>query len=111
MLALERLSPLERAALLLHDVFGLGFEEIAETIRREAAACRQLANRARTNVRAARPRFDIPRCRGSAAWRSLWPSSPLPAAAIRAGCTPCWPLTSAFMPMMAQEAGGDEDHR
>lgn len=65
-LALERLSPLERAALLLHDVFGLGFEKIDETIRREAAACRQLANRARTHVRAARPRFDMSRERGMA---------------------------------------------
>jgi hypothetical protein len=32
MLALERLSPLERAAFLLHDVFGVGFEEVSETI-------------------------------------------------------------------------------
>jgi RNA polymerase sigma-70 factor, ECF subfamily len=64
MLALERLSPLERAAFLLHDVFGLGFDEIAETIGRESAACRQLASRARTHVRAARPRFDVPKERG-----------------------------------------------
>ena len=64
MMALERLSPLERAAFLLHDVFGVTFEEIAETIGREAAACRQLASRARTHVRAARPRFQIPRERG-----------------------------------------------
>lgn len=59
MLALERLSPLERAAFLLHDVFGLGFDEIAETIRRDAAACRQLAARARIHVRDARPRFRM----------------------------------------------------
>lgn len=64
MMALERLSPLERAAFLLHDVFGLAFEEIAETIGREPAACRQLASRARTHVRAARPRFDVPKERG-----------------------------------------------
>ena len=59
MLALERLSPLERAAFLLHDVFGLGFEEIAETIGRDPTACRQLASRARTHVRAERPRFAV----------------------------------------------------
>jgi RNA polymerase sigma-70 factor, ECF subfamily len=59
MLALERLSPLERAAFLLHDVFGLGFEEVAETIQRDTAACRQLAARARTHVREARPRFQM----------------------------------------------------
>ncbi len=46
MLALERLSPLERAAFLLHDVFGLEFEEVAATIERDSAACRQLAARA-----------------------------------------------------------------
>ena len=47
MLALERLSPLERAAFLLHDVFGLGFDEIAATLDRDPSACRQLAARAR----------------------------------------------------------------
>jgi RNA polymerase sigma-70 factor (ECF subfamily) len=64
MLALERLSPLERAAFLLHDVFGTSFEEIAETIGRDPAACRQLASRARTHLRAARPRFPLPKERG-----------------------------------------------
>ncbi|ETI59626.1 RNA polymerase sigma factor SigJ [Sphingobium sp. C100] len=64
MLALERLSPLERAAFLLHDVFGLDFEEIATTISRDAAACRQLAARARTHVRDARPRYRLERERG-----------------------------------------------
>jgi len=64
MLALERLSPLERAAFLLHDVFGLGFEEVAATIQRDAAACRQLAARARTHLRKARPRFQLEKQRG-----------------------------------------------
>jgi RNA polymerase sigma-70 factor, ECF subfamily len=64
MMALERLSPLERAAFLMHDVFGAGFEEVAETIGREPATCRQLASRARTHVRAARPRFPMPKERG-----------------------------------------------
>jgi RNA polymerase sigma-70 factor (ECF subfamily) len=64
MMALERLSPLERAAFLLHDVFGVSFEEIAETVGREAAACRQLASRARTHVRAERPRFHLSKERG-----------------------------------------------
>ena len=66
MLALERLSPLERAAFLLHDVFGLGFDEVAETIERDAAACRQLASRARAHIREARPRFQVERQRGLA---------------------------------------------
>lgn len=64
MLALERLSPLERAAFLLHDVFGLGFEEVAATIERDPAACRQLAARARGHVREARPRFRLEKQRG-----------------------------------------------
>jgi len=64
MLALERLSPLERAAFLLHDVFGLGFEEVGATIGRDPAACRQLAARARSHVREARPRFQVDKQRG-----------------------------------------------
>jgi RNA polymerase sigma-70 factor (ECF subfamily) len=64
MLALERLSALERAAFLLHDVFGLGFEEVATTIQRDPAACRQLAARARAHVRQARPRFQVDKQRG-----------------------------------------------
>jgi RNA polymerase sigma-70 factor, ECF subfamily len=64
MLALERLSPLERAAFLLHDVFGLEFEEVAATIGRDAAACRKLAERARTHVREARPRFQVDKQHG-----------------------------------------------
>jgi RNA polymerase sigma-70 factor (ECF subfamily) len=64
MLALERLSPLERAAFLLHDVFGLDFDEVAETIQRDPAACRQLAARARNHVREARPRFQVDKRHG-----------------------------------------------
>jgi RNA polymerase sigma-70 factor (ECF subfamily) len=64
MLALERLSPLERAAFLLHDVFGLEFEEVAATIQRDPASCRQLASRARTHVREARPRFQMEKQHG-----------------------------------------------
>jgi len=64
LMALERLSPLERAAFLLHDVFGLDFEEVAATIGRDPAACRQLASRARAHVRADRPRYPVPREHG-----------------------------------------------
>jgi len=64
LMALERLSPLERAAFLLHDIFGVPFDEVAETIGRDAAACRQLASRARAHVRASRPRFPMSRERG-----------------------------------------------
>jgi RNA polymerase sigma-70 factor, ECF subfamily len=64
MLMLERLSPLERAAFLLHDVFGLEFEEVAASLQRDEAACRQLAHRARTHIRTERPRFKVERQRG-----------------------------------------------
>ncbi|MDB5654531.1 MAG: polymerase sigma factor SigJ [Tardiphaga sp.] len=59
MLALERLSPLERAAFLLHDVFGVGLDEVATTLQREPASVRQLAVRARQHVQAARSRFPV----------------------------------------------------
>jgi len=64
MLALERLSPLERAAFLLHDVFGESFDDVAESLGRDPAACRQLASRAREHVRAEKPRFPVEREHG-----------------------------------------------
>ncbi|MQT12628.1 sigma-70 family RNA polymerase sigma factor [Segnochrobactrum spirostomi] len=64
MLALERLSPLERAAFLLHDVFELGFDEVARILDRDPSACRQLAVRARDHVAAARPRFTVSESEG-----------------------------------------------
>ncbi|WP_167304740.1 sigma-70 family RNA polymerase sigma factor [Sphingobium vermicomposti] len=66
MLALERLSPLERAAFLLHDVFGESFDAIGRSIGRDAAACRQLAARAREHVRGERTRFPVERDHGLA---------------------------------------------
>jgi RNA polymerase sigma-70 factor (ECF subfamily) len=65
MLALERLSPLERAAFLLHDVFGVALDEVAATIGRDPAAVRQLAARARKHVQDQRPRYPVARDEGS----------------------------------------------
>jgi RNA polymerase sigma-70 factor (ECF subfamily) len=59
MLALERLSPLERAAFLLHDVFDLDYDEIARHLERSEAACRQLISRARKNVKADYARREV----------------------------------------------------
>jgi RNA polymerase sigma-70 factor (ECF subfamily) len=59
LLALERLSPLERAVFLLHDVFELDYAAVGETLSRSEAACRQLASRAREHVRDARPRYAV----------------------------------------------------
>ena len=59
MLAMERLSPLERAVFILHELFDFGFDEIAGAIERSEAACRQLLIRARGHVGEARPRFAV----------------------------------------------------
>jgi RNA polymerase sigma-70 factor (ECF subfamily) len=58
LMTLERLSPLERAAFLLHDVFDMGYRDIAEVLERSEAACRQLVARGRDHVRDERPRFE-----------------------------------------------------
>jgi RNA polymerase sigma-70 factor (ECF subfamily) len=55
---LERLAPEERAAFLLHDVFDVGYGEIASVLDRTEAACRQVVHRARERVRGDRKRFD-----------------------------------------------------
>lgn len=78
LIALDRLSPAERAAFLLHDVFGCGFDEIAGMLARSEAACRQLARRARGHVRAARPRHACPPAQARALARAF-------AAAVESG--------------------------
>ncbi|MFI7410436.1 RNA polymerase sigma-70 factor [Streptomyces sp. NPDC049627] len=61
LLLLERLSPLERAVFVLREVFGFGFPEVASSVGRSEAACRQLATRARRHMEAGRPRFEADR--------------------------------------------------
>ena len=60
LLVLKRLSPLERAAFLLHDVFDLTVEDLAGVLGREPAACRKLASRARRRVVERRPAIGAP---------------------------------------------------
>ena len=55
---LRRLSPGERVAFVLHDVFGVPFDAIAETVGRPVGTCRQLARRARAKFTAAQPKFN-----------------------------------------------------
>jgi RNA polymerase sigma-70 factor (ECF subfamily) len=55
---LEELTPPERAAYLLHDVFGYQFDEVARTMGRTTTGCRQLASRARSRIENRRQRFD-----------------------------------------------------
>jgi len=61
LLLLEQLSPLERAVFVLRDVFGFDFAEIASSVWRSEAACRQLAVRARRHMDDGRPRFEADR--------------------------------------------------
>jgi RNA polymerase sigma-70 factor (ECF subfamily) len=65
LLALERLSPLERAVFLLRDVFDDDYGRIAETLGRSEAAVRQLASRAREHIRDAKPRFAVDEARAA----------------------------------------------
>jgi RNA polymerase sigma-70 factor, ECF subfamily len=58
LVVLESLSPAERVAFVLHDVFGAGYDEVAATLDRSEPACRQLVARARRAVQARRPRFE-----------------------------------------------------
>jgi RNA polymerase sigma-70 factor (ECF subfamily) len=61
LLVLERLSPLERAVFLLHDVFDYGYDEIAAIVGRSEESCRQLASRARRHLEEEKPRFEASR--------------------------------------------------
>jgi RNA polymerase sigma-70 factor (ECF subfamily) len=56
---LDTLTPAERLAFVLHDMFGMPFDEIAPIVERSEAATRQLASRARRRVRGARPTSDV----------------------------------------------------
>jgi RNA polymerase sigma-70 factor (ECF subfamily) len=99
LLVLERLSPVERAVFLLHDVFGYEFTEVADVVGKSPANCRQVAVRARRHVSEHRPRFEASRAHrdeladkfvaalsdgtwtgSSSCWRPTW-SSPATAAA------------------------------
>ncbi|MFB4315234.1 RNA polymerase sigma factor SigJ [Actinomadura sp. 21ATH] len=61
LVVLERLTPAERTAFVLHDVFGVPFPEIAEVVGRTPAAVRRLASRARRQVGEGRPRTPATR--------------------------------------------------
>ena len=61
LLLLERLTPVERAVLLLHDVFGYHYDEISGIVGKSEGNCRQLALRARRHVGQGGPRFEASR--------------------------------------------------
>ncbi|TLP69414.1 sigma-70 family RNA polymerase sigma factor [Parasedimentitalea maritima] len=66
LLALERLTPLERVAFLLHDVFDCDYDEVALTLGRSEASCRQLTTRARRHVQESKPRAAVDDEQGAA---------------------------------------------
>jgi RNA polymerase sigma-70 factor, ECF subfamily len=60
LVVLQRLTPAERVVFVLHDIFGMPFDTVAETVGRTAAACRQLATRARQKIAGdGGVRFDV----------------------------------------------------
>jgi RNA polymerase sigma-70 factor (ECF subfamily) len=61
LLVLERLSPIERAVFLLHDVFDYGYDEISRIVGKSEDNCRQLATRARRHIQEEKPRFEASR--------------------------------------------------
>ncbi|SDO53157.1 RNA polymerase sigma-70 factor, ECF subfamily [Nakamurella panacisegetis] len=67
LVVLETLSPAERIAWVLHDLFGMPFAEVASTVGRTPAAVRQLAVRARAHVAARAPRVEVDRAEHDAA--------------------------------------------
>ncbi len=67
LLVLETLSPAERAVFVLREVFGEGYDEIAEAVGRTPMAVRQIAHRARKHVDARRPRIAVSRAEVRAA--------------------------------------------
>jgi RNA polymerase sigma-70 factor (ECF subfamily) len=73
---LQRLTPSERVAFVLHDVFGVSFDEIAAIVGRSPVAARQLASRGRRRVQGARLRMAVRRTwhdSGKSWTHSSWP--------------------------------------
>ena len=92
LVVLDTLSPAERLAFVLHDVFGVPFEEIAPVVGRSPTATRQLASRGRRRVRSA---GTSPGAIPGASARSSPPSWRPLATATSNGCWPCSTRTSS----------------
>jgi RNA polymerase sigma-70 factor (TIGR02957 family) len=60
LMVLERLSPEARAAFVMREVFDADYADVARTIAKSEAACRQLVSRAKAQLKQARPRYDVP---------------------------------------------------
>lgn len=82
---LETLSPAERTAWVLHELFGMPFPNVARVVGRSPAAVRQLAARARPHVAAGAPRLDVDAAEHRRTAEALWARPP---AATWPGCSP-----------------------
>jgi RNA polymerase sigma-70 factor (TIGR02957 family) len=60
LMVLERLSPEARAAFVMRELFDADYADVARTIAKSEAACRQLVHRAKTQLRESRPRYVVP---------------------------------------------------
>ena len=93
LLLLERLSPVERAVFLLHDVFSYGYDEVASIVGKSEDNCRQLALRARRHVADGKPRFEASRGKRDELAATFF-------RAVRTGIwtawSACWPRTSSW---------------
>ncbi len=90
---LRRLSPGERVSFVLHDVFGVPFDAIAETVGRPVGTCRQLARRARAKFALAQPKpgeVSTAQCRWPSTSWSPRSSSPPARTAICRRWSRCW---------------------
>ena len=72
LMALERLTPLERAAFLLHDVFEQSYDELAKALERTPESCRQLVSRARKHVQLSKPRTQVEPQQGEAITKAFF---------------------------------------
>ena len=99
LVVLDTLTPAERLAFVLHDMFAVPFEEIAPVVERSPAATRQLASRARRRVQeAGRATSRGARSRGGGRWSP--PSWPPRGKATSTRCSPCSTRTSCCGPTM-----------
>jgi RNA polymerase sigma-70 factor (ECF subfamily) len=99
LVVLETLTPSERLAFVLHDMFSVPFGEIAEILGQSPPAARQLASRARRKVTLAAAN-QTPTSDGNAAPST--PSLPRPATGTSRRCSRCWTPTSSCGPTAAR---------
>ena len=105
LVVLQQLSPAERVVFVLHDIFQLPFDAVAETVGRSAPACRQLASRARQKIAAARAGPASTWLPPSTAWSPTSSSPPAPPA-TSAACSRYSPRMHGAMSTSDRRSAG-----